>query len=93
MLSLILIDIQYSQKANSSFEKGLNCQNHSSSSFLHPVKKFPTSKISDSPHHTGENLPPPHPVPLFRKSCINVTSFCQLQKAILLRVFQAFPQK
>ena len=90
MLILILIDIQYSQKANSSFEKGLNCQNHSS---LHPVKKFPGSKISDSPHHTGENLPPPHPVPLFRKRCINGTNFCQLQKAMLLRIFPAFSQK
>ena len=39
MLILILIDVQYSQKAVFSFEKGLNYQNHSSSGFLHLVKK------------------------------------------------------
>ena len=38
MLILILIDVQHSQKAVFSFEKGLNRQNHSSSGSLHPVK-------------------------------------------------------
>ena len=38
MLILILIDVQHSQKAVCSFEKGLNRQNHSSSGSLHPVK-------------------------------------------------------
>ena len=37
MLILILIDVQYSQKAVFSFEKGLNGQNHSSGSH-HPIK-------------------------------------------------------
>ena len=41
MLILILIDVQYLQKAVFSFEKGSNGQNHSSSGFHHPVKKFP----------------------------------------------------
>ena len=50
MLILILIDVQYSQKAVFGFEKGLNCQNHSTSGSLHLVKKSPhPSKISDSP--------------------------------------------
>ena len=40
MLILILIDVQYSQNAVFSFEKGSNHQNHSSSSH-HLVKKFP----------------------------------------------------
>ena len=40
MLILILIDVQYSQEAVFSFEKGLNCQNHSSSGSLCLVKKF-----------------------------------------------------
>ena len=40
MLILILVDIQYSQKAVFSFEKGSNHQNQSLGS-LHPVKKFP----------------------------------------------------
>ena len=37
MLILILIDVQYSQKAVFSFEEGLNGQNHSSGSH-HQVK-------------------------------------------------------
>ena len=41
MLILILIHVQYSQKAAFSFEKGSNHQNHSSSGSLHPVKTFP----------------------------------------------------
>ena len=51
MLILILIDVQYSQNAVFSFEKGSNRQNHSSSP---PGKKIPSSKISDAP-------PPPPP--------------------------------
>ena len=39
MLILILIDVQYSQKAVFSFEKGLNGQNHSSSGSHHLVWK------------------------------------------------------
>ena len=53
MLILILINIQDSQKAVSSFEKGWNCQNHSSST------PPPPCKMSDSLHPTGENLPTP----------------------------------
>ena len=57
MLILILIDVQYSQKAVFSFKKGSNRQNHSSSSSLHPVKKFPLSKIpTQTP--TGGIFPP-----------------------------------
>ena len=49
MLILILIDVQYSQKAVFSFEKGSNDQNHFSSDSHHAVKKFsPRGKISDS---------------------------------------------
>ena len=44
MLILILIDAQTDSHR----------QNHSSSGFLHPVKKITASKISDSPP-----LPPP----------------------------------
>ena len=57
MLILILIDVQYSRKAVFSFEKGLNCQNHSSSGFLHPVEKFPPIKF----------LIPPYSLRLFGK--------------------------
>ena len=61
MLIFILIDVQYSQKAVFSFEKGSNCQNHSSSGSLHPVKtfhsvKFPIPSSPPSPHN---------PLPLF----------------------------
>ena len=59
MLILILIDIQYSQNAVFSFEKGLNRQNHSSSRFHQPVKKFLPSNISDSPA-TGGIYPHPY---------------------------------
>ena len=55
MLIFILIDVQYSQKAAFSFEKGLNHQNHCSSGSLHLVKKFPPVKF----------LIPPNPLPLF----------------------------
>ena len=41
MLILILIDVQYSRNTAFNFEKGLNCQNHSSSGSHHPVKKIP----------------------------------------------------
>ena len=42
MLTLILVDVQYSRKAVFSFEKDSNHQNHSSSGSLHLVKKsFP----------------------------------------------------
>ena len=41
MLTLILIDVQYSQNAVFSFEKGSNRQIHSSSGSHHPVKEFP----------------------------------------------------
>ena len=55
MLIFILIDVQYSQKAVFSFEKGSNRQNHSSSGSFHLVKKFPPVKF-----------PIPHnPLPLF----------------------------
>ena len=37
MLILVLIDVQYSQKAIFSFEKGSIGQNHSSSGSHHPV--------------------------------------------------------
>ena len=55
MLILVLIEVQYSQKAVFTFEKGLNCQSHSSGS-LQPVKNSP-SKTSDSPL-TGEEFHP-----------------------------------
>ena len=49
MLILILINVQYSQKAGFSFEKGSNSQNYFSSGSLHPVK-YPPVK-SPIPHH------------------------------------------
>ena len=50
MLVLILIDVQYSQKAVFSFEEGSKCQNNSSSGFLHPVNPPPPfSKIYHPP--------------------------------------------
>ena len=45
----ILDDVQYSQKAVFSFEKSPNRQNHSSSGFLHSVKKIPPVKFPIPP--------------------------------------------
>ena len=59
MLILVLIDVQYLQKAIFSFEKGMIGQNNSSSGFHHPVKKSP-SKISDSLLHWQEFPPTPY---------------------------------
>ena len=56
MLVLILIDVQYSQKAVFSFEEGSKCQNNSSSGSLHPVNlppPHPFSKIYHPPPPTG----------------------------------------
>ena len=61
MLILILIDAQYSQKAVFSFQTGSHRQNHSSSGFLHPVKKITASKISDSPLTPYSYLENPDP--------------------------------
>ena len=63
MLILILIDVQYSQNAVFSYEKGSNRQNHSSSP---PGKKIRSSKISD-PH--------PPPPPNRGEGIYNVTSY------------------
>ena len=57
MLILILIDVQYLQKAVFNLAKGLSRQNHSSSGFFHLMKKSP-SKISDSPQ-LGRTYTPP----------------------------------
>ena len=45
MLILILIDVQYSQKAVFSFGKGSNRQDHSSSGSLPPAKKIPPPPV------------------------------------------------
>ena len=74
MLTLILVDVQYSQKAVFSFEKSLNWQNHSSSGSLHLVKKLSPSKISNS-LSLGEFSPIPYryleildPIPYFKSN-------------------------
>ena len=77
MLILILIDIQYSQKAVSSFEKGLNHQNHSSSGSIYPEKNSLPSKISDSLHSTGESLPPSTPYHYLENPASMEPIFCQ----------------
>ena len=63
MLILILIDVQYSQNAVFSFEKGLNCQNLSSSGSYCLVKKAlpPLPAKFLIPLHWGRNLTSPSP--------------------------------
>ena len=48
MLTLILIDVQHSQKAVFNFEKDSNRQNYSSSGSLQSVKKTPLTEIYNS---------------------------------------------
>ena len=52
MLILILIDVQYSQKAVFSFEKGLSGQNQSSSGSHHLEKKSPQQNSPPLPPYT-----------------------------------------
>ena len=70
MLMLILIDVQYLQNTNFSFEKGLNGQ---ISVFLPqvppPNKKSPHQNFS-FPRTVGRDIPR-HPLMLFGKFCIN----------------------
>ena len=58
MLILILVDVQYSENAVFSFEKGSNCQNHSSLGSHHLVNNL-TSKISKFSPPSGGIYPPP----------------------------------
>ena len=60
MLIFISTDVQYLWKADFSFKKGLNCQNHSSSGSLHLVKKSLPSEISSGVRGI---YPPPPPTP------------------------------
>ena len=84
MLILILIDVQYLQKVDYSFQKGLNGQTHSSSGSHHQVKK--TGKISDSPSHWGRNSPS---LTLFGKPWSSWGSNCTL--VFLSQIFRYFP--
>ena len=72
MLILILIEVQYLHKAVFTFEKGSNCQNHSSSSSCHLAKRSPPVNIPILPLRRGIYTPPVphhHPLPLFGKPC------------------------
>ena len=79
MLILILIDVQYSQKADFSFEKGSYCQNHSSSSSLCLVKKIPPPPVNfliPPPPHWGWGIYSPQSLPLFGKPWIRLRPKC-----------------
>ena len=59
IMILILIDVQYSQKAVISFEKGSNGQNQSFSGFQHLVEKSPpTEKFWFHPYWGGGDFSP-----------------------------------
>ena len=73
MLILVLIDVQYSQKAVFHSEKGSNCQNHSSSGSLHPVKNFhPVKFLIPSPQGGGDFAPPL--TTIWKTQCIKTRS-------------------
>ena len=63
MLILILIEVQYLHKAVFTFEKGSNCQNHSSSSSCHLVKRSPPVNIPIPQLRRGIYTPPPPRAP------------------------------
>ena len=76
---LILIDVQYSQKAVISFQKGSNGQNQSFSGFQHLVEKTPPPpphrKILISPILGGGIFPPPPTFNAIWKTLHIVSSF------------------
>ena len=83
MLIFILTDVHYSKNAVFSFEKGLNCQ-ILLLRFPSPGKKIPPVMggiYPSTPYHYLEN-----PTSMGQ-------IFCQLKKALLLRICQAFSQK
>ena len=63
MLIVILIDVQYLQKAVFSFEKRSNGQNYSSSGSYHPIKKSPQQNFW-------------FPPPLNAVNPLNPTEYC-----------------
>ena len=81
MLILILIDAQTDSHR----------QNHSSSGFLHPVKKITASKISDSPPPPPPPPPSPHPPPLtpILKTLLPPPLYNNFYGIILLKTFSA----
>ena len=93
MLFFILIDVQYSQKVAFSFGKGPNRQNHSSSGSLYRVKKLPPVKFPILPTSLGGIYLCLTPYHYLENPASIVQIFCQLQKAVLLRIFQASPPK
>ena len=66
MLILILINVQYLEKAVFSFKIGSTGQKYSSSGYHHPIKKFPAPKFLISPTTT---TPPPPPPPCIIYEC------------------------
>ena len=62
MLILILVDVQYSENAVFTFEKGSNCQNHSSLGSHHLAKNL-SSKISKFPPPPSGGIYPSPPTP------------------------------
>ena len=76
---LILIDVQYSQKAVISFQKDSNGQNQSFSGFQHLVEKSPPppQKNSDFTHTGGGGgiFPPPPTFNAIWKTLHIVSSF------------------
>ena len=72
MLTLILIDAQYSQKAIFGFEKGSIGKSHSSSGSHSPIKKPPSPPPPSTPYRYLEN-------PLLRGNCYSKSSKFTLQ--------------
>ena len=72
MLILIFIEVQYSQNAVFSFEKGLNCQNHFSSGSHHLVQKFHQQNFQFPLLGRGDLPPTPTPYPIWKTLLMDV---------------------
>ena len=89
MLILIVTDIQYSQKAVSSFEKGSNRQNYSSSGLFTGQKNSPPVKFLILPTPLGR-IYLPQPLTTIWKTLHQWNKFLLTPKSCTLRIFQAF---
>ena len=81
MLILIIIDVQYLQKAVLSFEKGSNHQNHSSSGSHHKIS--PQQNLPPSHTHTHTHTHT-HILLLFGKPCIPKNHIFQRVKGAII---------
>ena len=91
MLILILIDVQYLQNVNFSFENGLNGKNHSSSGSYQSIKKILPQQKFPSLHWGDFPLPPFNTI---SKTLWKENPSCKITKPLIyLTVFLIWAKK